>query len=439
MVVEPKARLARWQALTVGLMVTSYTGYYLCRSNLSVALPLIADDLAARGIDPAEARVRLGTVVSLGTFGYALGKFVSGGLADAMGGRRNVLIGMAGSVACTLLFASGGGLPLFTAAWFGNRLVQSLGWVGMVKITARWFSYSTYGTVMGILSLSYLFGDAASRAFMGWLIRGGLGWRGVFVVASAVLLGLFVVSAWLLKEAPDRLGLEEPEANPSNVYGAAGSRPAPPGLAALLVPLVTDPGFLVVCALSLGVTLLRETFNTWTPTYFVEGIGLSHDAAASRSALFPMFGGVSVLLAGFWGDRVGRVGRAAVICGGLFLAGAALAVLGLTDFGGSAAWPIGLVAAVGFLLIGPYSYLAGAIALDFGGKQGSATASGLIDGVGYLGGILAGRSVARISVSYGWHGAFTALAGVAWLSCLVAALFLLDQRRGSRNEVRVGA
>ena len=51
-----------------------------------------------------------------------------------------------------------------------------------------------------------------------------------------------------------------------------------------------------------------------------------------------------------------------------------------------------------FLLIGPYSYLAGAISLDFGGKRGGATACGIIDGVGYLfGGVLAGNVVARLS------------------------------------------
>jgi len=44
-----------------------------------------------------------------------------------------------------------------------------------------------------------------------------------------------------------------------------------------------------------------------------------------------------------------------------------------------------LVAAIGFLVIGPYSFFAGAMSLDFGGRQGSATASGLIDGIGYLG------------------------------------------------------
>jgi OPA family glycerol-3-phosphate transporter-like MFS transporter len=91
--------------------------------------------------------------------------------------------------------------------------------------------------------------------------------------------------------------------------------------------------------------------------------------------------------------------------------------------------PVILVALVAFLMIGPYSYLAGAIALDFGGKKGSATASGLIDGAGYLGGALAGNTFASISVTWGWRGAFLSLAGVGALSSIAALFYFMDQRR----------
>ena len=79
----------------------------------------------------------------------------------------------------------GGGFPIFTLAWLGNRLVQSLGWAGLVKVTSRWFSYTTYGSVMAVLSLSYLFGDAISRAIMSLLLAHGFGWRGVWGQAQA--------------------------------------------------------------------------------------------------------------------------------------------------------------------------------------------------------------------------------------------------------------
>ena len=77
----------------------------------------------------------------------------------------------------------------------------------------------------------------------------------------------------------------------------------------------------------------------------------------------------------------------------LLLSSFALFALGSLRAGGGHALPTVLVGLVGFLVIGPYAYLAGAIALDFGGQHGSATSSGIIDGVGYLGGILALRVV----------------------------------------------
>ena len=85
-----------------------------------------------------------------------------------------------------------------------------------------------------------------------------------------------------------------------------------------------------------------------------------------------------------------------------------------------------------FLLIGPYSYLAGAISLDLGGKRGGATACGIIDGVGYLfGGVLAGKVIARLSETLGWQGVFVMLAGVAGATAMVAAWFLAIQFRSS--------
>ena len=283
---------------------------------------------------------------------------------------------------------------------------------------------------MGVISLSFLFGDAAARAFMGWLIDAGLGWRDVFWVAGGVLAVLLVLNVALIRESPKELGLPEPETNPDNLFGALGEDPHPEAAGPLLATLARSPAFWIVCLLSLGLTLLRETFNNWTPTYLVEGVGLSKGAAAGMSGLFPFFGGISVILAGFLGDRFGRGGRATIILGGILLCGLALAVLGSTSFAGRSREALVLVAAVAFLLIGPYSYLAGAISLDFGGKRGGATACGLIDGVGYLfGGVVAGKVVSSLSHTLGWQGVFKMLAAVALLTGVVAAFFLVNQLR----------
>src|SRR5262249_32274676 len=68
--------------------------------------------------------------------------------------------------------------------------------------------------------------------------------------------------------------------------------------------------------------------------------------------------------------------------------------------------PVMLIGLVAFGLLGPYSYLGGAFALDFGGKQASAASSGIIDGIGYLGGVLAGYAAAWVARVARWHRAF---------------------------------
>jgi OPA family glycerol-3-phosphate transporter-like MFS transporter len=431
---KTETRLKRWQWLTVGLMVVGYAGYYLCRSNLSATMPSITEDLVARGAAASDVKNQLGWAVSLGTMAYALGKFAAGSLTDLLGGRRNYLIGMAGAVVCTMLLPLSGSLPVFTLVWFGNRIIQSLGWPGIVKITSRWISHANYGMVMGIISLSFLFGDAVARAFLGWLIDAGLRWQSIFWVAGSVLGVLLVINVVLIRESPKDLGLSEPETNPHNLFGAKGEDPRPEAAWPVLATLARSPAFWIVCLLSLGLTLLRETFNNWTPMYLVEGVGLSKGAAAKLSGLFPFFGGISVILAGYLGDRFGRAARAAVIFGGVLLCGLALLVLGSSNFTGRSREALLLVATVAFLLIGPYSYLAGAISLDFGGKRGGATACGVIDGVGYLfGGIVAGKVVAGVSQALGWQGVFKMLAGVALLTGVAAALYLVDQLRLTRT------
>jgi len=429
-IVREKRTLLNWQILTVALLVTGYSGYYLCRSNLSVAMPLIVAELTQHGMAASAARIALGSIASLGTLAYALGKLPSGAMADVLGGRRNFLFGMAGAIVFTLLFAASGAIPLFTLAWIGNRLTQSLGWAGAVKIASKWVSFRSYGAVMAIISLSFLFGDAISREFMAWLIAGGMGWRGIFFVGAGVLTAILVSCLFLLRESPLAIGQPEPSANPTNLFAKEES--APRSLGALLLPLFASPMFRWACVLSLGTTIVKETFSLWTPTYFVQATGMSASAAASNSALFPLLGGVSVLLCGWLSDRLGRGGRATVMVIGLMCAGVALTSLAVGSTHGSRVWTVVLVSLVAFMVFGPYSYLAGAMSMDFGGKQASGTTSGLIDCVGYLGGVVSGDSMARISIDFGWSGALMVLAVVAFLSGAAAVAFLMGERRLAR-------
>lgn len=426
-----KRRFTAWHSGTALLLALGYSGYYFCRSDLSVVLPDLIHNMARHGMTPNAAEIRLGFIASVGTIAYAFGKFFSGAIADTGGGRRSFLGGMAGSILFTIVFAMSGSFPLFTMAWICNRLFQSQGWAGLVRVSSRWFSYSTYGSVMAVVSLSFLFGDAGCRWMMSELMAHGVGWRGVFFFASGALAVLMVMCMLLLRESPEERGLPKPEVNPRNVYadnGTAGDDERV-NIGAILKPLLTNFGFWMVCVLAFGTTLLRETFNLWMPTYFVQFAGFSPSVAASRSALFPLCGGISVLLGGFLSDKLGPNGRNILVVAGMSACTVCLMLMGHIPSAAGPWAPSILVGLVGFTLLGPYSYLAGAMSLDFGGEKGSATAAGIIDGFGYMAGWISGDTVARVAVAFGWRTAFVALAGVSLVTALVAVVLAAHQRR----------
>src|SRR5262245_14974942 len=189
--------------MTGGVLLLGYAGYYVCRSNLSVAAPRLLAEFGDRGLDKAA----LGLVSSVGVFAYAVGKLVNGAAGDLIGGRRMFLGGMVGSIAATLAFGAAGGLTAFVVFWAINRFVQSMGWGALVKIAAHWYAPERYGAVMSVLSLSYLFGDAAGRLWLGALVMHGAGWRAVFVAAAATLAVIAIVCAALLCDSPGQVGL----------------------------------------------------------------------------------------------------------------------------------------------------------------------------------------------------------------------------------------
>src|ERR1700733_618790 len=303
------------QTLVVVLLFGGYGALYFCRADLSVATPVLIEELGRHGVSHGEAMVRMGSVASLGVLAYALGKLFLTGLGDFWGGRISFVIGLGGATVFTLMFASGLSLPLFSIAWLGNRLTQSIAWAGLIKVSSKWFDYSSYGMIIGILSISYLVGDAAARQWMGMLIEHGFGWRSIVFFADAGS-GLFLaVNYFFLRESRLDAGFTEAKPNPLNLF--AGSESRPQSVAQLLLPLFRSRAFILVCFLSLGCTIIRESFNFWTPEYLRSYLGYSVSSAARLSSIFPGVGAVSVLATGWLSDRLGVNGRPLIMFVGL--------------------------------------------------------------------------------------------------------------------------
>jgi len=69
-----RAALRLAQVRTIALLFGGYAACYYCRADLSVATPLLADELGRHGLSHGEALIRIGTLTSLGVAAYALGK-----------------------------------------------------------------------------------------------------------------------------------------------------------------------------------------------------------------------------------------------------------------------------------------------------------------------------------------------------------------------------
>ena len=412
------------QTRTVLLLFLGYASCYFCRANLPVATPLLIEELRSHGLSHDQAMLSIGWISSAGVFAYALGKWFLTSLGDYWGGKRNLLIATGGATLFTLLFAASGTVPIFTLAWIANRMTQSIGWSALVKVASKWFHYSRYGTVAAFLSCSYLIGDAVARPSMGLLLEHGVPWRGIFIFGAAVAGSMFLANLFFLRESCTDEGFPEAVANPANVFAHAGR---PRSYLTLVLPLLRSRAFLTVCLLGFATTMVRETFNTWTPSYLHDFLGLRVSQAAVMSAVFPGVGAVSAVLAGWASDRLGHNYRALLLVIGLTGTVAGLLVLTrLHPATSGTVLPIVMIGVVAFCLLGPYVFLPGAFALDFGGKQAGAVASGLVDGTGYFGGVAAGSVMAWLAVRYGWGGMFVALAGVCALAAL-GAVYLCTQ------------
>lgn len=390
---------AGWYA--IGVLVLGYVGVYLCRKNLSVAVPLLQEQFHA-------TKAEVGLIATVGTVTYFAGKFVNGPVVDALGGRRGLLLSM---LVVGLFGAAGAfapGIIVLSAVYGVNRFAGSASWGAMLKLVPTWFGPARTGTAVAVLSLSYVGGSALATVLASQIAGAGGGWRAVMGLPSIALALILVACFFAVKAGP----------RGAPVQGAPVEKPA---LGPVLAGLFARPQFLVTLALSFALTLMRESFNVWSVDFLasIQGGASAVQKAGWQSTLFDLAGGVSIVAFGVAYDRVSPGRRRWLMAGCLGLL--ALVVAALPPV--AAVSPAGaavLVGAVGLLVYGPYSLLAGALAIESGGKEAAATAAGIIDGVGYLGGALAGGALGMILDVGGYALGFRLLAVVTVLSALIS-------------------
>jgi OPA family glycerol-3-phosphate transporter-like MFS transporter len=395
-------------------LVVGYGAFYLCRANVESSFPLLAADFGF-------TKVQLGTLSSIPIATYAVGKVVMGTFGDVIGGKRLMLVATSGSVLATFAFGASSGLAAFVFFAAVNRFFQSGGWSGAVSIVALRFEPPRHGLVMGILSTSYELGNVLAILLCSAVTRWLPGWRPLFRINPTLFAIVGIFLAVMLRPTPRLPRSHASPALPASVPPEP-RKADEPTVRELVAALARKPAFWIAVVLSVLLTFLRVGFLTWTPTYLYElsratGKGVV-SAAIAKSAIFSSAGVVAALTVGALSDRFGPGRRAPVMAASLAMVVALVVVLAHGQVRSPLVAAL-LIGGVGLFLLGPYSLLAGALALDVSAKRGAATAAGIIDGAGYLGASLAGIVLGGVAEKWGWSAAFDVVAAAAFMATLV--------------------
>ena len=390
----------------------TYAGFYLCRKNLSIALPALH---GSSGL----GSMALANIVFGYSLLYALGQFGCGFLSDRYGSRRVVGTGLMLIVASNLLMGANDSpiwLLIFACV---NGIGQATGWSGLVKIMASWFSSRQRGVVMAWWGTNYVLGGFLATAFATWAVSQqwlltSLGWRRGFILPSAVLAVVAIPFFLFVRDEP---GTSQPQdsakAAETKFDGDPGDRSSGHEAWREVLTLLANRAIWLIGGSYFFLEMCRYALMFWLPYYMVNRLHYGLTMSGYLSSLYELVGVVGAVAAGYISDHWMQSRRAPVSA--LMLCGFSVVILAL--MGTTSLGPVmtGVtISLAGLLSYGPDTLLSGAAAQDIGQAKAAATASGLIDGIGHLGSLISPYLVIYVSELYGWDRLFLVFAAAGF-------------------------
>jgi MFS transporter, OPA family, sugar phosphate sensor protein UhpC len=407
-----------WRYRIFAITWLAYAGFYLCRRNFSVIMPLIEKDLG-------YSNLQLANVIFFYSLLYSAGQFCFGPLADRLGGRITVTAGLLVSIAVNLLMGFFPGLLALTVLCLANGAGQSAGWPGLVKNMGPWFRHEERGVVMGWWSTNYVIGGFLATVFATFVVTHPGLWRGAawqqgFWTPALLLTAIAIAYAMFTRNRPSDAGLPE-------IKEPAAGRPATP--AAVdgwnFFGMLGDP---LVWAIAIGAAfskVIRYSFLYWLPLYLTQRVHYSVGEAGYTSSIYEFVGFGGAILAGYWSDKWMQSRRLPVVA--MMFWGLALMCWIHPRMAASGHLGVAVsIALIGIMNFGPDTLLQGAASQDAGARWGVGTASGFISGVGSIGQIFSPYLVAFVADKYGWDSLFY---GFVILASMAGALLAIGWNR----------
>jgi MFS transporter, OPA family, glycerol-3-phosphate transporter len=425
-----------WRMKVFASTWLSYVGFYFCRKPFSAAKGAI-------GIETGWNATTLGNIWAAYLIAYAIGQFLAAGMGTRFGPRKNVLVGMALSVAVTLALGVTLSVPVMMGLVAVNGIAQATGWSGNVGTMAGWFHKRERGKIMGAWSNCFTVGALTSGWVMAWVLnRHAPGepapWRHCFYAGAAVLTVVWIQFFVLQRDKPEDVGLA-PIQDPVGDVGETATTTAaatPEPEQKLLMGLSRNAwtNLLLVAAFYFFAKFIRYAMWSWAAYFLQKNYGLTGARANVYATAFDVMGIPGVFITGWVSDRFFKSRRAGVALMMMILMTVMTALL--MRFGNTSVTVFAiLLGLVGFTLYGPDALLTSAGAIDIGSRKTATFATAMISGFGSIGAVVQELVIARAYDSK--HGelgpVFELLFGSAALASLFCAILVWRDRRGARG------
>lgn len=417
----------RWQLKIFVIAWITYALFYLTRANLSIAVPGIMDEYS-------YTKTMLGSVGSALFATYAIGQFINGQLGDKFGARKLVTIGIIVSALANIAFGFTTTIFMMILFWAINGYFQAIGWPLNVKTLANWFSIDERGKVAGMYGSCYQVGNALS-----WLLAGYLaetyGWRFVFWIPALIFGVSSILYYFGIRNSPESMGLPSVEehvkqstigrSKKKTTLGRSARKPLDEehlGFGFTLRRTFANPRMWVMGIAFMLLDVVRYGFFVWAPTFLFEVQGAEISTAAYKTMVIPIAGSLGAISAGWATQKYFGSRRAPIVAVMLACLGSLAWVYPKIPVDN---WILGLVclAAIGYFTYGPHVTMVAAIPMDFGTRKGASSATGFIDGLGYVGAALAGVVSGWLIDNYSWDAAFNFWIASAFIAAGLMATF----------------
>lgn len=365
----------QWRILVASYL--AYGGYYLTRKTFTICKTTIAKDLGWQLGETAH-------IWTVYLIAYMVGMFLNSFIGRRWGPRVLLLGGLGLSLACNVALGFANSFPTFLVFMAFNGLVQASGWPGSVGSVAEWLRKADRGTVMGVWSTNYLFGNMMVKSLGGFLL-GAYGWRWSFWGCTILSFVVWWIIYWWQRNRPQDVGLP-PIVEPGLAADRAVAGPDSERVTLReYARLATSPLILAMGASYFCVKFLRYALDSWLPSFLnIQGLDVAH--ASYYSQVFDFAGLGGVLLAGWAMDRWAR-GNWALVCACMSV-GIIAGYGAVMTFGHSPVAVAVWFGVVGFMLYGPDTLLCGAASVQVAGERNAVAVAGLVNGMGSLGSVV---------------------------------------------------